>query len=99
MTHEEALIAGVDDHGVLAEASLLEVVEKTAGVVVDGLDAAKVSLHIALVLELGELGASFEGEDLGRVLVDEAHLGDVVRHGHLARGEVPVGKQVRSICS
>lgn len=92
MTHKKSLIAGVDDHGVLAEARLVKKVEKSADVVVDGLNAAKVALHVALVFKLRELGASFEGEGLARVLVNKAHVGNVIRHRHLARIEVPAGE-------
>lgn len=75
----------VDYDRVRRQPRLVEVIEEASHVVIDGLDAPEVPLHVPLVLELRQLVARLEGKVLARLAVDEAQLGHIVRHRDLAR--------------
>jgi hypothetical protein len=82
VSEEEALVRGVDHHGVLGQAFNIEPVEQSADPVVDGLDGLQVITHVALVLPRCPLPCVLGSQQLRRNGLLDVGIGQVVGDRH-----------------
>ena len=89
-THVEALVGGINNHGVIHQPFLFQIGDQTAHLIVDRLDATYIILDITLVLPFHQLFAF-------QVLVDELFVtgfigsdpGFPLLGSHTVQGAVP----------